>query len=115
MGIALNPSGLAYLALLTTLPPLSAHSFLLAWTQPLPLQELVPLQEVVAVLHSDEPLHELMPEHLIFASVAPAAVGSAAWMAPLTNKAAAALAINRPLVSFISTLLGLIEVPIASL
>src|SRR5260370_41437494 len=68
---------------LTTVPFLSLHSFSLTVIQPLALQLFWPEQELVAVLHALWPLHELMPEHLTFASLlALATAGKAAALIP---------------------------------
>lgn len=47
------------------MPPLALQTAaLLAVIQPWPLQEFKPVQDELAVLHSDVPLHELIPAHL---------------------------------------------------
>jgi hypothetical protein len=75
----------------TTLPPAAVHSLAEAFVfQPWPLQLFWPLHSLVAVLQSDVPLQLLTPEHFTDMSLAAWAVVT---VAPMANKAAAALAI----------------------
>src|SRR5262249_56098060 len=77
-----------------TLPPAFVHSSApLMLTNPLPLHAFWPLHEFCALAHAPWPLQALTP---LQCTSPPALSAARATTAPLSNRLAAALAINMP-------------------